>query len=261
VTFAGRFERVHDAVVLPRPVPPPPLMIGSPGDRVLRAALAHVDAWNVWSTCTGTRLTGSRERIPASVSSFASPGGTPPTSCTVQRCSSRLKVVEEIDRRRSTHRHSQGLPTGSPTGSRNSPRLASTRRFCRQPNHRTLNPSARRQPSPFSARPHGGTRDRVQARYRDPRRAAWRGHCFAGRSSTDGIVLDLAGLDSISVADDGLATIGAGACLAQVYAALQWHGRTIPAGCGDSVLAGRQDGGGCGLAHPAPGRVRHHRHR
>jgi alkanesulfonate monooxygenase SsuD/methylene tetrahydromethanopterin reductase-like flavin-dependent oxidoreductase (luciferase family) len=180
VTFAGRFERVHDAVVLPRPVPPPPLMIGSPGDRVLRAALAHVDAWNVWSTCTGTRLTGSRERIPASVSSFASPGGTPPTSCTVQRCSSRLKVVEEIDRRRSTHRHSQGLPTGSPTGSRNSPRLASTRRFCRQPNHRTLNPSARRQPSPFSARPHGGTRDRVRARYRDPRRAAWRGSLLRG---------------------------------------------------------------------------------
>jgi FAD binding domain/Berberine and berberine like len=47
------------------------------------------------------------------------------------------------------------------------------------------------------------------------------GHCFAGRSSTDGIVLDLAGLDTISVADDGLATVGAGARLAQVYAAPQ----------------------------------------
>ena len=36
------------------------------------------------------------------------------------------------------------------------------------------------------------------------------GHCFAGRSSTDGIVLDLSGLDGISVADDRVATIGAG---------------------------------------------------
>jgi FAD/FMN-containing dehydrogenase len=74
------------------------------------------------------------------------------------------------------------------------------------------------------------------------------GHCFAGRSSTDGIVLDLAGLDSISVADDGLATIGAGARLAQVYAALHVHGRTIPAGCGATVgIAGLTLGGGIGL--------------
>jgi FAD/FMN-containing dehydrogenase len=74
------------------------------------------------------------------------------------------------------------------------------------------------------------------------------GHCFAGRSSTDGIVLDLAGLNSVSVADDGLATIGAGACLAQVYAALHAHGRTIPAGCGATVgIAGLTLGGGIGL--------------
>jgi hypothetical protein len=74
------------------------------------------------------------------------------------------------------------------------------------------------------------------------------GHCFAGRSSTDGIVLDLAGLDSITVADDGLATIGAGARLAQVYGALHAHGRTIPAGCGATVgIAGLTLGGGIGL--------------
>jgi hypothetical protein len=58
VTFAGRFERVHDAVVLPRPVPPPPLMIGSPGEPVLRAALAHVDAWNVWYDSYGNTPDG-----------------------------------------------------------------------------------------------------------------------------------------------------------------------------------------------------------
>ncbi len=48
VTFAGRFERVEDAVVLPRSDVPIPLMVGSTGERVLRAALPHVDAWNIW---------------------------------------------------------------------------------------------------------------------------------------------------------------------------------------------------------------------
>ncbi len=74
------------------------------------------------------------------------------------------------------------------------------------------------------------------------------GHCFAGRSSTDGIVLDMSGLDRISVSCDGIATIGAGAGLAQVYAALHAHGRTIPAGCGPTVgIAGLTLGGGIGL--------------
>jgi FAD/FMN-containing dehydrogenase len=74
------------------------------------------------------------------------------------------------------------------------------------------------------------------------------GHCFAGRSSTDGIVVDLAELDGITVADDGLATIGAGARLGQVYGALHGHRRTIPAGCGATVgIAGLTLGGGIGL--------------
>ncbi|MEU4742944.1 FAD-dependent oxidoreductase [Actinosynnema sp. NPDC023658] len=74
------------------------------------------------------------------------------------------------------------------------------------------------------------------------------GHCFAGRSSTDGIVLDLSGLDGVSVTADGVATIGAGARLAEVYAALHVHGRTLPAGCGPTVgIAGLTLGGGIGL--------------
>jgi hypothetical protein len=74
------------------------------------------------------------------------------------------------------------------------------------------------------------------------------GHCFAGRSATDGIVLDMSGLDRISVGDDGTATIGAGARLAQVYAALHAAGRTLPAGCGPTVgIAGLTLGGGIGL--------------
>jgi len=80
------------------------------------------------------------------------------------------------------------------------------------------------------------------------------GHCFAGRSSTDGMVLDLGGLDGIAVADDGLATIGAGARLGPVYAALHEHGRTIPAGCGPTVgIAGLTLGGGIGLLGRAYG--------
>jgi FAD/FMN-containing dehydrogenase len=74
------------------------------------------------------------------------------------------------------------------------------------------------------------------------------GHCFAGRSSTDGIVLDLSALDNVCVADNGLATIGAGARLAGVYAGLHERGRTIPAGCGATVgIAGLTLGGGVGL--------------
>jgi FAD/FMN-containing dehydrogenase len=74
------------------------------------------------------------------------------------------------------------------------------------------------------------------------------GHCFAGRSSTDGIVLDLSGLDGISVTEDGIATIGSGARLSRVYAALQAEGRSLPAGCGSTVgIAGLTLGGGIGL--------------
>ncbi|MDN3238154.1 FAD-binding oxidoreductase [Glycomyces tritici] len=73
------------------------------------------------------------------------------------------------------------------------------------------------------------------------------GHSFAGRSTTDGIVLDLSHLDEITV-DGELARIGAGARLARVYEALHGHGRTLPAGCGPTVgIAGLTLGGGFGL--------------
>ncbi|HEY3557418.1 MAG TPA: FAD-binding oxidoreductase [Kribbella sp.] len=73
------------------------------------------------------------------------------------------------------------------------------------------------------------------------------GHCFAGRSSTTGLMLDLSGLSTISV-DSGLATIGAGARLASVYHGLHEHGLTLPAGCGPTVgIAGLTLGGGLGL--------------
>ncbi len=74
------------------------------------------------------------------------------------------------------------------------------------------------------------------------------GHCFAGRSSTDGIVLDMSGLDGVSVADVRVATIQAGVLLGPAYAALHADGLTLPAGCGPTVgITGLTLGGGIGL--------------
>ncbi|HWD83037.1 MAG TPA: FAD-binding oxidoreductase, partial [Kribbella sp.] len=73
------------------------------------------------------------------------------------------------------------------------------------------------------------------------------GHCFAGRSSTTGVQLDLSPMSSVSV-QDARATIGAGARLASVYRELHEYGLTLPAGCGPTVgIVGLTLGGGLGL--------------
>ena len=73
------------------------------------------------------------------------------------------------------------------------------------------------------------------------------GHCFAWRSSTSGIVIDLSPMASVSLSGE-VATIGAGARLGEVYDALAAHGRTIAAGCGPTVgIAGLALGGGLGI--------------
>ena len=73
------------------------------------------------------------------------------------------------------------------------------------------------------------------------------GHCFAGRSSSEGMVIDVSPMDAVSVAA-GRATIGAGARLGDVYDALDAHGVTLPAGCGTTVgIAGLTLGGGLGI--------------
>jgi FAD/FMN-containing dehydrogenase len=73
------------------------------------------------------------------------------------------------------------------------------------------------------------------------------GHCFSGRSSTDGIVIDVSPMRSVSVSG-GVATVGAGASLGEVYDALDRHGLMIPAGCGPSVgISGLTLGGGMGI--------------
>jgi FAD/FMN-containing dehydrogenase len=81
------------------------------------------------------------------------------------------------------------------------------------------------------------------------------GHCFAGRSSTTGIVIDVAPLSDVSLAAD-VATIGAGARLGDIYDALAAHGRTIAAGCGPEVgIAGLALGGGFGILGRSEGLV------
>src|SRR3954452_6337435 len=60
------------------------------------------------------------------------------------------------------------------------------------------------------------------------------GHCFAGGSSTRGLLVDVGPMDGISLAGD-VATVGAGAGLGEIYDALAASGRTIAAGCGPTV--------------------------
>ena len=73
------------------------------------------------------------------------------------------------------------------------------------------------------------------------------GHCFAGRSSTDGVVIDVSPMRSVTVTD-GAVTVGAGTRLGELYDALDRHGLTIAAGCGPTVgIAGLTLGGGLGI--------------
>ena len=73
------------------------------------------------------------------------------------------------------------------------------------------------------------------------------GHCLAGRSSTQGVVIDLTPMRSVSVSG-GAATVGAGARLGDMYDSLGSHGLTVPAGCGPAVgIAGLTLGGGFGI--------------
>jgi probable F420-dependent oxidoreductase len=61
VTFDGTFHRVEDAVLMPPPARRPELMVGSTGERVLRATLPHVDAWNTWYEWYGNTPEGFAE--------------------------------------------------------------------------------------------------------------------------------------------------------------------------------------------------------
>lgn len=122
VTLEGRFCSARDAVLLPRPVRRPPLMVGSSGDRILRAALPHVDAWNAWFDLYGNtpdgfsaesaRITEAAERLavdPARIRRSACvltrldrhalerpiPEGIPPLEGTPERIAGGLRAFAE----------------------------------------------------------------------------------------------------------------------------------------------------------------------
>ncbi len=97
VTFEGRFSRVEDAVLLPEPARRVPLMIGSNGDRLLRTALPHVDAWNTWYADYGNTPDGFRtlnERITRVADEVARPAAD------VARSACVLVVVDPAARER-----------------------------------------------------------------------------------------------------------------------------------------------------------------
>jgi FAD/FMN-containing dehydrogenase len=73
------------------------------------------------------------------------------------------------------------------------------------------------------------------------------GHGFAGHSVTQGVLLDLTPMASVTV-DGETARVGAGARLGQVGQALRAHDRALPAGtCPTVGIAGLTLGGGLGL--------------
>ena len=59
VTRHGGFYDLDAAVVLPQPTTRPRLMVGSTGERVLRATLPTVDAWNIWFDWFGNTPEGA----------------------------------------------------------------------------------------------------------------------------------------------------------------------------------------------------------
>ena len=70
------------------------------------------------------------------------------------------------------------------------------------------------------------------------------GHCFAGRSATGGLVIDLS-RDELGGESDGIATVGAGARLGDIDNRLATDALAIPAGsCPPSELPGSRSAAG-----------------
>jgi FAD/FMN-containing dehydrogenase len=73
------------------------------------------------------------------------------------------------------------------------------------------------------------------------------GHCFAGLSSTRGLLIDLSAMSSVTVSDS-VAAVGAGTLLGAIDEALAAHDRAIVAGACPSVgVGGLTLGGGLGI--------------
>jgi len=91
VTLAGRFWQTDDAVLLPRPPRRVPMMIGSNGERMLAAALPHVDSWNTWYAGYGNTVEGFAE-LNARIDGAADRAGRDPSEVERSAC-----VLVELD--------------------------------------------------------------------------------------------------------------------------------------------------------------------
>lgn len=79
-------ERVGDAVLLPEPRrTPPPTMIGSIGERVLRATLPHVDRWNTWYDWYGNNADGLANQL-ATIRRLCEEVGRDPATLMTSAC-------------------------------------------------------------------------------------------------------------------------------------------------------------------------------
>jgi alkanesulfonate monooxygenase SsuD/methylene tetrahydromethanopterin reductase-like flavin-dependent oxidoreductase (luciferase family) len=58
VTFAGRFYQVDGAVLLPRPLRPVPLLVGTSGTRMVTLSAPHITYWNSWYAWYGNTPSG-----------------------------------------------------------------------------------------------------------------------------------------------------------------------------------------------------------
>ena len=186
VTFDGAFERLDDAVLLPRPAVPVPLMVGSTGERVLRAALPHVDAWNIWFDWYGNTPEGfaaENDRVSRLV---GEPAVSRPRSPARPPCSSPSGTAGETDRTPPTCRRSPGRRTDRPRAGRVRRRRASRKRSsssARSPSTRSARSAT---PSPRSD--PEGCRDEGLTRRRHQRSATTRRHAghVAGRPAEQG---------------------------------------------------------------------------
>ena len=127
VTVRGRFHEVDDAVLFPPPARRTPLMVGSTGDRVLRATLPHVDAWNTWYTAFGNRPERFAE-LNTRITALVEETGRRPEE--VERSACTLVVLDpDAGEREVATESSRSMapPSGSPTGSARSPRREPTR--------------------------------------------------------------------------------------------------------------------------------------
>lgn len=91
VTLHGRYQRVDDVVLLPRPARRVPLMLGSTGERMMSIALPHVDAWNTWFDLYGNTPEGFAAES-AKVTAAAERAGRDPAE--IQRSACCLVVVD-----------------------------------------------------------------------------------------------------------------------------------------------------------------------